>query len=86
MNYQIISLLKDKVTPKSKSKLYNCNKLLKCTNIKLQINILSLLLYYLFLNTTTICVTIYSCMMKETRIPIHKQMVQLNIYQTHMAV
>ena len=26
----------------------------------------------------------YSCMMEEIRIPIHKQMVQLNIYQTYM--
>ena len=31
-----------------------------------------------------ICVTVYSCMMEEIRIPIHKQMVQLNIYQTYM--
>jgi hypothetical protein len=28
----------------------------------------------------------YSCMMEEIRIPINKQMVQLNIYQTHMEV
>ena len=33
-----------------------------------------------------ICVTVYSCMMEEIRIPIHKQMVQLNIYQIHMEV
>ena len=30
------------------------------------------------------CVTMYSCMMEDTRIPIHKQMVQLSIYQIHM--
>jgi hypothetical protein len=34
INYPIISLLKVKVTPKSESKLYNYNKILKCTNIK----------------------------------------------------
>jgi hypothetical protein len=28
-----------------------------------------------------ICVTMYSCMLEEIRIPIHKQVVQLNIYQ-----
>jgi hypothetical protein len=28
----------------------------------------------------------YSCMMKEIRISINKQIVQLNIYQTHMEV
>jgi hypothetical protein len=28
----------------------------------------------------------YSCMMEEIRISIHKQMVQLNIYQRHMEV
>ena len=30
------------------------------------------------------CVTMYSCMMEDTRISIHKQMVQLSIYQIHM--
>ena len=34
----------------------------------------------------TIRVTIYSCMMEEIRIPSHKQIVQLNIYQIHMEV
>ena len=33
INYLIISLLKVKVFPKSESKLYNYNKILKCTNI-----------------------------------------------------
>jgi hypothetical protein len=33
-----------------------------------------------------ICVTMCSYMMEEIRIPIQKQMVQLNIYQTHMEV
>jgi hypothetical protein len=28
----------------------------------------------------------YLCMMEKIRIQIHKQMVQLNIYQTHMEV
>ena len=32
INYPIILLLKVKVTPKSESKLYNYNKILKCTN------------------------------------------------------
>jgi hypothetical protein len=33
-----------------------------------------------------ICVTMYSCIMEKIRIPIHKQMVQLNTYQTLMEV
>jgi len=33
-----------------------------------------------------ICVTMYSCMIEQIRISIHKQMIQLNIYQTHMDV
>ena len=33
-----------------------------------------------------ICVAMDSCMMKEIRIPIYKQMLQLNIYQTYMEV
>jgi hypothetical protein len=32
-----------------------------------------------------VCVTIYSCMMEEIGIPIHKQMVQLNLF-VHMEV
>ena len=35
INYPITSFLKVKVTPKSKLKVYNYNKILKCTNIKL---------------------------------------------------
>ena len=34
----------------------------------------------------TICVIMYYCIMEEIRISIHKQIVQLNIYQTHMEV
>jgi len=33
-----------------------------------------------------IYVAIYSCMMEEIRIPIHKQIVQLNMYWMHMEV
>jgi len=42
-----MSLLKVTVTPKSESKLYKYNKILKCTNTKFQSTILSLLIYYL---------------------------------------
>jgi hypothetical protein len=45
-------LLKLKVTPKSESKLYNYNKILKCTNINSKLLVLSLLIYYLYKNTT----------------------------------
>ena len=48
INYPIISLLKVKVTPKSKSKLYNYNKILRCTNINSKLQFLSLLAYYLY--------------------------------------
>ena len=33
---------------------------------------------------STVCVTIYSCIMKEIKILIHKEMVQLIIYHTNM--
>ena len=33
-----------------------------------------------------ICITMYSSMMEELAIKIHKQMIQLNIYQTRMYV
>jgi len=67
INYLIISLLKVKVSPKSESKFYNYNKILKCTNINSKyysiiINILFMLLFIL----TIICVTMQSCMMKFT--------------------
>jgi hypothetical protein len=61
---------------------YNYNKILKCTNIKFSITssvITNILFIYKIL--PAICVTMYSCMMEEIRIPIHKQIVQLNIYQ-----
>ena len=63
-------LLKVKVTPKFKSKLYNYNKILKCINIKFEINI-SIIPNILYM----ICITMYSCMMEEIRLPIHKQIV-----------
>ena len=50
-------LLKIKLTHKSESKLHNYDKILRCTNIKL---------------LSMIYVTMYSCMMKKIRMPIHK--------------
>ena len=47
INYPVVSLLKVKVNPKSESKLYNYNKILKCTNIKLKITI-SIIINILF--------------------------------------
>ena len=67
-----MSLLKVKVTSKSESKLYNYNKIV-CTNINSKLLFIPLLIYYLW-------------MMEERRIPIHKQIVQLHIYQTHWEV
>ena len=43
-NYVIVKV---KVTPKSESKLYNYNKVLKCTYINSKLIFLSLLVYYL---------------------------------------
>ena len=34
INYSIVSILKVQVTPKSESKLYNYNIILKCSTIK----------------------------------------------------
>ena len=47
INYPIISLLKVKVIPNSESKLYNYNKISKCTNKKFKLLFLLLLIYYL---------------------------------------
>jgi len=49
INHPIISLLKVKVAHKPKSKLYNYNKVLKCTNInfKITIYIITNILYIL---------------------------------------
>ena len=46
INYPITSLLKVKLTPKSESKLYNYNKILKCTNTKSKLLFLPFLIYY----------------------------------------
>ena len=75
IDYPIILLLKIKITPKSKSKLYNYNKILKCININSKLIFLSLLVYYLYYylykNTNhNVCITIYSCIREEIRIPI----------------
>ena len=52
INYSIISLLKFKVIPKNESKSYNYSKILKCNNINFKLLVLSLLIYYLYKNTT----------------------------------
>ena len=52
INYPSISLLKVKVTFKSESRLYNYNKILKCTNKKINLLFLLLIIYYLYKNTT----------------------------------
>jgi hypothetical protein len=69
-----MSLLKVKVTYKSESKLCNYNKILKCTNIKfitisIIINVLFILIFYIKI-LLMMCVTMYSCMRKDIRIPI----------------
>ena len=43
-----MSLLKVKVTSKFEYKLYNYNKILRCTNINSKLQFLSLLAYYLY--------------------------------------
>jgi hypothetical protein len=48
------------------------------------INILFMLFLYK-ITTHDMCHNVFM-MMKEIRIPIHKQIVQLNIYQMHMEV
>ena len=52
-----MTLLKAKVTPKSEFKLYNCNKIFKCTNLNSKLLFLSLLIYclyyYLYKNKNT---------------------------------
>jgi len=45
-------LLKVKVTPKSESKLYDCNKILKYININSKLIFLLVLYYYVYKNTT----------------------------------
>ena len=45
-------LLKVKLTPKFKSKLYNYNKILKYINVKSKLLFLSLLYYHVYKNTT----------------------------------
>ena len=49
INYPIILLWKVKVTPKFKSKLYNYNKILKCTNMKFQKITISIIINILFM-------------------------------------
>ena len=74
-----MSLLKFKVTPKSELKY---NKILKWTTINSKLLFVSLLIYYLcyylYKILSMICVTIYSHMMEEIKIPIYKLIDQLN--------
>ena len=44
-----MSLLKVKVTPKSESKLYNHNKVLKYTNLKVEITIFMFIILFMLL-------------------------------------
>ena len=85
ISYPIMSLLEVKLLLNlNLSKLYNYNKMLKCTNIKFWITILSLFYVIIYIKYYRRYVSPCSCIMEEIRIPTEKETIQLNIYRIHM--